>query len=90
MRRTGSFPVAPITRANNDHGTAHVTRKTREAQARPPAGDPAAPDDAVALEVRWRTGPRTGAWSELWRRLLDGLLIARDGERPAEDDELAT
>ena len=66
------------------------TRTTRGLRAQSPGDDPPGGDDAMALEVRWQTDPRTRAWSDLWRRLLDGLLIARDGERPAEDDELAT
>ncbi len=65
------------------------TKKTRGPHARPSAGEPAAKDDAVALEARWRTGPRTRAWSELWRRLLDGLHVARDSDHAATDDESA-
>ncbi len=34
----------------------------------------------VTLRVEWRTGPRTRAWDELWRRLL-----ARVRERATAD-----
>ena len=64
--------------------------KTRETHDRPSGADPADHDDGAALDVRWRTGPRTRAWSELWRRLLDGLPIAPDSDRPAADDDLST
>ncbi len=36
----------------------------------------------VTLRVEWRTGPRTQAWDELWRRLL-----ARVRERTAADGD---
>ena len=63
------------------------TRTTRKARALPPAGDPAAEHDAIALEARWRTGPRTRAWNDLWHRLLDGLVAAATSRRSAARDE---
>ena len=45
-----------------------------------------ATSSAVTLATDWRTGPRTRAWDDLWRRLLDGLPIARDGDSSANDN----
>ena len=36
--------------------------------------DVVSPDrEAFTLKAHWRTGPRTRAWDEMWRWLLDGL-----------------
>ena len=56
---------------------------------REPASGADAPDAmsrVVTLTTNWRTGPRTRAWDDLWRRLLDGLPLAGDGDCSANDD----
>ena len=40
-------------------------REPRRMPRRPPKQLP-------SIETRWRPGPRTAAWDELWRRLLLG------------------
>ncbi len=68
---------------NRDGHDAHLGPSARR------RAEPAPPDrDAVTLEVRWRTGPRTRAWDELWARLLDGLSATDESDRdPGSDDD---
>jgi hypothetical protein len=55
-------------------------------------GAPAA-DAPVCLKAKWRAGPRTPAWDDLWNRLLVGLLAdageprALDGRDPVRSAE---
>ena len=51
-----------------------------------PTNSSEADDVALQREVRWRTGPRTRAWDELWCRLLEGLLMtaSEDGSTVAD------
>ena len=42
---------------------------------------------ALTLATDWRTGPRTRAWDDLWRRLLDGLPLTRDADSSTSDDD---
>ena len=46
-----------------------------EAARKPASGADAldATSSALTLATDWRTGPRTRAWDDLWRRLLAGL-----------------
>ena len=66
------------------------TRKTEKGHTRPPAEVRPARDDAAATDIRWRVGPRTQAWDDLWRWLLDGLLIVPESGRPASSDDHET
>ena len=73
MRRTGSFPVAPITRGEQRPWNPHVP--ARLGKPRPDLlpetrRPPMTPSRLRSAGGRVR---EHRAWSELWRRLLDGL-----------------
>lgn len=69
-------------RNGSNHESPAVRRPAREADA------PDGKGSALALATDWRTGPRTRAWDDLWRRLLAGLAESdrsgpRTGDMPA-------
>ena len=57
--------------------------------AREPKDQVRAGRDTVTLKAQWRTGPRTRAWDEMWRWLLDGLDNTAAADRGPDDDDMS-